>query len=390
MNVFWISEVEPDPNSGAGGTELALVEALRELGHVVDCVWAPDLPRRIAHGNLHYLLELPRSYAGAMRRAVAAKDYDVVTFNLGQAYRGVRQLRRDGFRGAIVGRSHGLDDRLHQVMDRWRDRFEATESLGLRGMASRVLRDLLDDQLARAIAAADGYVVSNSLDAGYLCTTHRLEVDRVLNLPQSFPSVFTECPPVPFTPARMDRLLHVAGWHWAKGPHAVARAASALMEEHPAVSLTWVCRGEDHGRVRELFDASLYERLDLRPWMTQAELRACMDECGVFLYPPVFDGFGKVFLEAMARGLCVVGTRSGGMVDLVTDGETGWRCDFDAPDQLAERVRWLRAHPERAAEMSRAAAELASQYTWQSCARTLEGFFEARVAAASMTGRRSS
>ena len=389
MRIFWISEVEPDPNSGAGGTELALVEALRELGHVVDCVWAPDLPRRIGHGNLHYLLELPRTYSRAMRRAVAAKAYDVVTFNLGQAYRGVLRLRRDGFGGAIVGRSHGLDDRLHAVMDRWRDRFEEPGSLGLRGLASRALRDLLDGQLARAIAAADGYVVSNSLDAAYLRATHGLEEGRVLTLPQSFPAAFTECPPAPLTPARLDRLLHVAGWHWAKGPHAVARAAATLMDEDPALSLTWVCRGEDHDRVRALFDASLHGRLDLRSWMTQAELRACMDECGVFLYPPVFDGFGKVFLEAMARGLCVVGTRSGGMVDLVVDGETGWRCDFDAPEQLADKVRWLRAHPERAAEMSRAAADVASQYTWERCARTLEGFFEARVAAASMAGRRS-
>jgi len=53
MRILFMADVPRDPSSGAAGTEVRTIEALRQLGHTVDEVWAPDLGRRIAHGNLH-------------------------------------------------------------------------------------------------------------------------------------------------------------------------------------------------------------------------------------------------------------------------------------------------------------------------------------------------
>src|SRR6478672_4888125 len=81
MRILMMADVPRDPNAGAAGTEVRTADALRALGHEVDEVWAPQLGRRIAHGNLHYLIELPRAYRREMRRAAAAKQYDVFHVN---------------------------------------------------------------------------------------------------------------------------------------------------------------------------------------------------------------------------------------------------------------------------------------------------------------------
>ena len=82
MRILWVSEVDPDPNSGAGGTELLMVQHLRALGHFVETVWATDLPRRIRHGNLHYAFELPRTYAAAIEKSCRGSAFDIVNINL--------------------------------------------------------------------------------------------------------------------------------------------------------------------------------------------------------------------------------------------------------------------------------------------------------------------
>src|SRR5262249_43903224 len=86
MRILLMADVPRDPNSGAAGTEVQTAEALRALGHEVDEVWAPQLGRRIAHGNLHYLFELPRTYRREMKRALTAKRYDVIHVNQPHGY----------------------------------------------------------------------------------------------------------------------------------------------------------------------------------------------------------------------------------------------------------------------------------------------------------------
>ena len=71
MKILFMADVPPDPDSGAAGTELRTIAALRQLGHEVHAVWNHDMRRRIRHGNLHYALELPLEYRAAIKSALA-------------------------------------------------------------------------------------------------------------------------------------------------------------------------------------------------------------------------------------------------------------------------------------------------------------------------------
>lgn len=53
------------------------------------------------------------------------------------------------------------------------------------------------------------------------------------------------------------------------------------------------------------------------------------------------EGFGLVFLEAQSCGIPVVGTRTGGIPEAVTDGEGGWLIEQDDSPTLAQIIRQL-------------------------------------------------
>ena len=65
---------------------------------------------------------------------------------------------------------------------------------------------------------------------------------------------------------------------------------------------------------------------------------ACAD---IFVRPSLAEGFGIVFLEAMAAEVAVIGTPVGGIPDFLKDGETGLFCKPGEPKDIAEKIKIL-------------------------------------------------
>jgi glycosyltransferase involved in cell wall biosynthesis len=81
----------------------------------------------------------------------------------------------------------------------------------------------------------------------------------------------------------------------------------------------------------------------------------------VFVLPSLDEGFGIVFLEAMAMGVPVVGTRVVGSVDAVEDGVTGLLVPPRDPAILAEAVLRLLSDAELATRLTTAASSRVRQ-----------------------------
>lgn len=79
----------------------------------------------------------------------------------------------------------------------------------------------------------------------------------------------------------------------------------------------------------------------------QEEVRNFFSGIDIFVSASRHDeGFGLVVAQAMATGLPVVATRSGGIKDVVQDGETGILVDKQCPAQLAQAIRYLIDRPD--------------------------------------------
>lgn len=108
--------------------------------------------------------------------------------------------------------------------------------------------------------------------------------------------------------------------------------------------------------------AAVVEALGVR-WdrvrLPAAEVAAALDEAWALVLPSRSEGMGRVIVEAFCRGRAVVGTRVGGIPDLVEDGVSGLLVPPEDPAALAgalTRVLSDRALAERLGEGAAAAA----------------------------------
>jgi len=77
-----------------------------------------------------------------------------------------------------------------------------------------------------------------------------------------------------------------------------------------------------------------------------------------------YETFGRVAIEAFAKGTPVVAAKIGAIAELVEHGRTGFHFRPSDPSHLAEQVEWLLHHPEQLSQMRQAArAEFEAKYT---------------------------
>ena len=122
--------------------------------------------------------------------------------------------------------------------------------------------------------------------------------------------------------------------------------------------------------------------------LPRADVIAILTAGTVFVCPSVYEPLGIVNLEAMACGLPVVGTATGGIPEVVADGETGWLVPIEQvqdgtgtpvdPDRyvadLAAALTEAVSDPARARQRGEAGRQRAvAEFSWTSIAeRTLE------------------
>ena len=81
--------------------------------------------------------------------------------------------------------------------------------------------------------------------------------------------------------------------------------------------------------------------IDVRVRLTQAELADVYRSARLFVLASDEEGLGLAILEAMASGLPVVSTRSGGPETSVVNGETGWLVELGDAEGMARALHRL-------------------------------------------------
>ena len=86
----------------------------------------------------------------------------------------------------------------------------------------------------------------------------------------------------------------------------------------------------------------------------RAEVLSLMKRASFLIFPSIwYEGFPMTIVEAYASGLPVVASKLGTMASIVKDGQTGLHFEPGDARDLASKVRWLSAHPEKARELRR-------------------------------------
>jgi len=107
----------------------------------------------------------------------------------------------------------------------------------------------------------------------------------------------------------------------------------------------------------------------------EAEKFRVLHMCDLYVSTSQHEGFGLVFLEAMACGLPVVCYSFGGQTDFLEDGKTGYLVDLNDKEYFQNRCLLLIRDPERRAHMGRHNCRRVEEYYIENCALKYEHTF---------------
>jgi phosphatidylinositol alpha-1,6-mannosyltransferase len=144
-----------------------------------------------------------------------------------------------------------------------------------------------------------------------------------------------------------------------KGADDLIEAIAQLQPSTPDLHLVAVGGGDDLPRLRRLAsDCGVADRVSFLEGLSSEQLAACYAHCDIFALPSTGEGFGFVFLEAMAFGKPVLGADSGGIPDLVEDGVNGLLIPPRDQQRLVEALGRLLRDPSLRARLARQGAEI--------------------------------
>jgi glycosyltransferase involved in cell wall biosynthesis len=145
-------------------------------------------------------------------------------------------------------------------------------------------------------------------------------------------------------PADAPLLCVIGRFSPEKGQLHFIEALRLLVDSHPLAVGVLVGDGQDRTqleqRVREL---ELSDRVVFAGY--RRDMAPFYRACDVVVMPSLSEGMPNVALEAMAFGKPLVGSRVGGMAEVVVDGETGTLVAAANPPELAAAIRALLDDP---------------------------------------------
>jgi phosphatidyl-myo-inositol dimannoside synthase len=165
-------------------------------------------------------------------------------------------------------------------------------------------------------------------------------------------------------PRDADHVLFVGRLSVQKGAADLLRALAELARTRPSLRATIIGDGTERARLEQSArELGVAERVTFRGSRDTRDVARAYRTASVLAVPSTVgaagerEGFGLVAVEAMLAGLPVVATATGGLVDIVRDGETGLLVQAGNPSAMAGALARLLSDPAAAraiAERARA------------------------------------
>ena len=228
---------------------------------------------------------------------------------------------------------------------------------------SKAIRELM---VARGVSGDNIRVMYDGLDPA------RLEVRRpAAEIRQQF-EIDTDRPVI-------GMVGNIRRW---KGQEVLVRALSAVRDKYPRVVCLIVGDTAKVDKPYEEHVRGLVGELGLTDNVRftgyQSNVQDFLNVMDVVVHASIEpEPFGMVVLEAMARRKPIVGSREGGVPEMIVEGDTGYTFPPGDSDELARRLIELLGEPDRARQMGeRGYLRLVQHFSVHSYIRDIEGLYE--------------
>ena len=244
----------------------------------------------------------------------------------------------------------------------------------------------------RVLDRADAIVVANAIERAQILDLYRAQDSRLVTIPCGID-------PGPFLAHKRPRsrqvgdpfvIVALGRAERLKNFPLLLRAVAIAADRDPRfgscvrVQLAGGPSSDDPEVMPELHrlagDLGITERVNFVgpvPHERVPELYAASDLCVV---PSRYESFGLVALEAMAAGLPVVATRTGGLQVTVDEGVNGYLVPTEDAEALASRLLALWADPDLCVLLGTRGLRAAQQYAWPVIADRIGCLYQALAA----------
>jgi glycosyltransferase involved in cell wall biosynthesis len=272
-------------------------------------------------------------------RPLRPRILDGLFFHLALPFRVARELRRYRPDAVLVQGAHEAASvllgrklarsRVPIALDVHGDWRTATR---LYGSSSRRLLNPIADRLAGwAIRRVDAVRTVSDFTTGLV---RELGREPAATFPAFMDLQPFLAPPAPL-PER-PRAVFVGVLELYKGLDLLVEAWPQVARELPDAELRLIGSGAREDLARRLVERG--PNVSWESGLAPEEVAHELDLATCLVLPSRREGMGRIVVEAFCRGRAVVGTRGGGIEDLVVDGETGLLVPSDDPHALAQAL----------------------------------------------------
>ena len=161
-----------------------------------------------------------------------------------------------------------------------------------------------------------------------------------------------------------------------KGLKYLILALPNIIKVFPKTSLTVIGRSPSDSKLRKLItDLSLEDKIAFRSGITEEEIVNLYHSSEIAVIPSLYEGFGFGAGEAMACGIPLISTHSGGLEEVV--GASAVKILPASTEEIESAVIKLFSSPDRKTELSKMGRErMEKMFDWHIAAKSYENAFK--------------
>ena len=151
---------------------------------------------------------------------------------------------------------------------------------------------------------------------------------------------------------KKNKIIFIGQLTYLKGVQYLIKSVAELKKQYSDINLTIIGDGDYKKDLQDLIKKkNLQDRCFFKGSVDQSEIINEMENSLVLVLPSLTEGLPRVIIEAMACGLPVIGTKVGGIPELIADNENGFLISPKNSDELEEKIKYFLENKEKAMSM---------------------------------------
>lgn len=171
-----------------------------------------------------------------------------------------------------------------------------------------------------------------------------------------------------------------------KGVHLLVEAFKQVAKKHPEAKLVISGGDKDNLEAKDAYArkvkaiaSQIPDKVVFTGYVPPTEIQDIYLLGDIFVGPSTWEeAFGLVFAEAAATGLAVIGSRRGGIPEIILDGRSGLLInDPENTSEIAEKINYLIESPRKCEELGYSARKyMEEKFSWDRVANEIEDLYD--------------